>query len=275
MLQQKIIPVSVLRVFPDKQESQEDLLAVEEPLEIRLGFGPLDSRETRSLSVTMRTPGHDEELALGFLLSEGIVQGPSDIVQIRHCEKINAPDDWGNVIRAELSPETDLDWAKFHRNFYTTSSCGVCGKTSLEAVAAVCPFPLSEYPLKLSPEVIFGFEKAIQSHQAVFAATGGLHAAALFSASGELLLLREDIGRHNALDKLIGAACNRGIFPLKNHIILLSGRIGFELVQKAVMAGAGALVAIGAPSSLAKSLAEKYQLPLVGFLRNGRYNQYV
>ncbi|MDX2250436.1 MAG: formate dehydrogenase accessory sulfurtransferase FdhD [Bacteroidia bacterium] len=275
MYQQKVIPVSVLRVYQDRVESRDDLLAVEEPLEIRLGFGPLDNRVERNLAVTMRTPGHDEELVLGFLLSEGIVRRAGDVLRIFHCEKVKSPEARGNVVRVELSPDFEWYEGAFQRNFYMTSSCGVCGKTSLEAVQAACPFPVQSNRFQPKPEIVFSLEDSLKKHQAVFAATGGLHAAALFSSSGELILVREDIGRHNALDKLIGAAAKREMIPLAHHIILLSGRLGFELVQKAVMAGAGALVALGAPSSLAQSLAQQYGLTLIGFLREGRYNQYI
>ncbi|MEZ4825420.1 MAG: formate dehydrogenase accessory sulfurtransferase FdhD [Bacteroidia bacterium] len=270
----KISPVSVSRVNSDGRTEQSDLLAVEEPLEVRLGYGPVDRRASLSLAVTMRTPGHDEELALGFLLSEGIIAGQHDLLRLRHCEDV--PEEaQGNVIRAELSPDFPFDPGRFLRNFYTSSSCGVCGKASLDAVSAACP--VADNRIQFAPDsaVVLGLESALRGHQSVFSATGGLHAAALFSASGKLIFVREDIGRHNALDKLIGAAMVQGLLPLANHFILLSGRIGFELVQKAVMAGAGALVAFGAPSSLAVSLAEKYQLTLIGFLRENRYNQYV
>jgi FdhD protein len=268
-----IAPATVLKVSGETTADAADLLAVEEPLEIRLGFGPAADRQQRSLSVTMRTPGHDEDLALGFLLTEGIVGDSSAVLSLKHCT------DGGrqaaeNVIRIELHPRVEVPWERLERHFYVSSSCGVCGKASLEAVeAAGCPLLPAPRPL-LSAETLTNLPDRLRQHQPVFGHTGGLHAAALFDTSGRLLLLREDVGRHNALDKLIGAAALRGWLPLHNRVLLVSGRVSFELVQKALMAGIPLLAAVGAPSSLAVELASHFGQTLVGFLRDGRFNVY-
>lgn len=268
-----IAPVTILKFSGEEASEQPDLLAVEEPLEIRLGFGPSHDREQRSLSVTMRTPGHDEELALGFLLTEGIIEIPAQLLSLKHCTDAGRAEA-GNIIRAELRPEVTVDWVRLQRNFYTSSSCGVCGKASIEAVHAVaCPVLPAPKPW-LDAALLGQLPAQLRQHQAVFAHTGGLHAAALFDQTGRITLLREDVGRHNALDKLLGAAALRGLWPLHRYGLLLSGRISFELVQKSLAAGLPTLVAVGAPSSLAVQLAESAGQTLVGFLREGRMNVY-
>jgi FdhD protein len=216
----------------------------------------------------MRTPGHDAELAAGFLLSEGIITGPADILSLAHHADPRRPKERGNVLRATLAPGLALELDRLERHFYTTSSCGVCGKTSIDAVkAASCPTPLPAILIHQLPQ-------RQRAAQAVFEQTGGLHATALFSAAGELLLLREDVGRHNAFDKVVGAALLAGQLPLSQHIVLLSGRASFELVQKAALAGVAILAAVGAPSSLAVEAAEEFGLTLLGFVRNERFNIY-
>jgi len=268
-----IAPVTILKLSGEEASEQPDLLAVEEPLEIRLGFGPPDERQQRSLSVTMRTPGHDEDLALGFLLTEGIIYAPSQLLSLKHCTDAGRTEA-GNIIRAELRPDVPVDWIRLQRNFYTSSSCGVCGKASIEAVYAVaCPVLPTPEPW-LSADLLGRLPAQLRQHQAVFAHTGGLHAAALFDQTGKIVLLREDVGRHNALDKLLGAAARHGWWSLHRYGLLLSGRISFELVQKSLAAGLPALVAMGAPSSLAVQLAESVGQTLVGFLREGRMNVY-
>lgn len=251
--------------------SADDLLVVEEPLEIRLGYGPLEDRKELRLSVTMRTPGHDAELALGFLFTEGIVVDPSDVLRVEYCTQVK-PEEHGNVVRAELRPEVEPDPARWQRNFYTTSSCGVCGKSSLEAVHAQCRRAITPWG-ELDHAIITALPDRMREAQTVFRHTGGIHAAALFDRQGNLLLLREDIGRHNAVDKLIGATLLANL-PLATCQLLVSGRAGFELIQKSVVAGIPLMAAVGAPSSLAVTLARASGLTLIGFLRGDRFNVY-
>ncbi len=246
----------------------DDVLAVEEPLEIRLGYGRDGERLTKSISVTMRTPGNDAELATGFLFTEGIIQKRDQISAINTISE--------NIVQVVLAAEVLPDMQKLERNFYTTSSCGVCGKASIDAVKTVCELP-DAYPydnLACSAATICSLPDILRSQQSVFEQTGGIHACALFSIGGALLLMREDVGRHNALDKLIGAAFNENTLPLDKHILLLSGRASFELVQKAAMAGIKIIAAVGAPSSLAVQMAEDWNITLIGFLRGERFNIY-
>lgn len=270
-----VAPVSIERHDGPTLSAAQDILVTEEPLEIRLGHGPLDARQEFRLSVTMRTPGHDEELALGFLITEGVVADAADVVRIVPCENVKE-EERGNVVRAELHPDVELDPARWQRNLYTTSSCGVCGKSSIEAVHAQCARPLGARPLP-APGLITALPERMRAAQTVFQHTGGIHAAALFNERGELLLLHEDVGRHNAVDKVIGAMHARpnNQQPTTDHCILLvSGRAGFELVQKCVVAGIPAMAAVGAPSSLAVQLARDSGLLLIGFLRSERFNVY-
>ncbi len=246
-----------------------DLLATEEPMEIRLEYGPGNNRVQKSISVTMRTPGNDEELAAGFLFTEAIISKPADIVSITRPKSGN-----DGIIMVSLAENITLNTANLERNFYTTSSCGVCGKASIEAVRTACNIPDSFDRLRVPVSLIYQLPGLLRKQQEVFENTGGLHACALFDTSGKLLLSREDVGRHNALDKLVGAALNAGMIPLDNHILLLSGRASFELVQKAVMAGIKIVAAVGAPSSLAAEMAEEWGMTLIGFLRGERFNIY-
>ena len=251
-----------------------DYLAAEEPLEIRVGYEIDGQRQHRTLSVTMRTPGQDEELAAGFLLTEGIIQAKADVLGIIPCPDVKKAEEAGNVVRAELAAHVKVDFAAMERHFYTSSSCGVCGKTSIAAVrTASCPMLPTDGPY-LAYDVIHQLPERLRAAQAGFEQTGGQHAAALFSPAGELLLLREDVGRHNALDKLIGAALLADWLPLHQHVLLVSGRASFELVQKAAAAGLGVLAAVGAPSSLAVQAAESFGMTVLGFVRQGRYNIY-
>ena len=251
-----------------------DQLAAEEPLEIRLGYAVEGQRTHRTLAVTMRTPGHDEELAAGFLLSEGIIHAKRDLLGIRPCPDVRKPEEAGNVVRAELAGHVPVDFEGLERHFYTSSSCGVCGKTSIAAVRnASCPAPPAAGPL-VAPATIHALPDKLRAAQAGFAHTGGQHAAALFSVDGELLALREDVGRHNALDKLLGAALLAGHLPLQQHVLLLSGRASFELVQKAAAAGLGLVAAVGAPSTLAVQAADEFGITLLGFVRQQRFNSY-
>lgn len=266
-----VAPATITRYEAGSASSESDILVTEEPLEIRLGHGPAHDRKEIRLSVTMRTPGHDEELALGFLFTEGIISDPSQVLRVVRCEQVK-PEERGNVVRAELHPDADLDPAKWQRNFYTSSSCGVCGKSSIEQVRAACTRTIAHWG-PVDPAVITALPGRMRAAQTVFTHTGGIHAAALFNRAGKLLLLREDIGRHNAVDKVIGAALTARL-PMDQCQMLVSGRAGFELVQKCAMAGIPLMAAVGAPSSLAVQLAVDNGLTLIGFLRGERFNVY-
>lgn len=262
----------ITRVTNSQAIVQTDLLAQEEPLEIRLGYGHLTQREQMNLSVTMRTPGHDLELALGFLFTEGIITGYDDVESIHHCRDTGKQEERENVVRTELKPSVPLDHQKLQRNFYTSSSCGVCGKASIDAVRTTCPhipdgFTVAAARIHTLPDKLY-------EHQPGFEHTGGLHASALFNAEGICTDVREDVGRHNALDKVIGAMLMKRSVPLHDRLLLVSGRASFELVQKAAMAGIPVLAAVGAPSSLAVQLARDVNMTLLGFVRNNRFNIY-
>ena len=262
------------RVVREGSRSVADVLAVEEPLEIRLGYTREGRREQRSLSVTMRTPGEDFDLAVGFLFTEGILRSAAQIARLRTCG-VPAPDTGlRNVVRVDLTPDVEVDLKRMERHFYTTSSCGVCGKTSLEALEmAGCPAPLP-HTFRVPAGTIPKLPAALRSAQECFDRTGGLHAAALFDAEGNLLRVREDVGRHNALDKLIGSYLREEAIPLADRLLLVSGRASFELMQKALMAGIPILAAVGAPSSLAVELAQRFNVTLLGFVREDRFNIY-
>jgi len=222
----------------------------------------------------MRTPGHDFELAAGFLFTEGIVQDRGQIREIRGSQIAGNPRQAGNSVTVDLNPGVEVELERLERHFYTSSSCGVCGKASIEALQMQgCPVLPKNTPV-VSATAIHALPKALRDEQAVFERTGGLHAAALFNPDGKLLLLREDVGRHNALDKLIGAEMLAGHTPLNDNLLLVSGRASFELVQKALMAGIPILAAVGAPSSLAVETAQRFSMTLAGFVRDGRFNIY-
>jgi FdhD protein len=251
-----IITVPIRKVDPVSTSAEQDLVAVEEPLQIRLG--------DRDFAITMRTPGQDRELAAGFLFTEGVIQNPKQIRSI-------TSDDLGSVT-VELAPGVEIDFAA--RNFYVTSSCGICGKASIDGLkAARCSSPPHRVP-KVDAAVIPQLPDKLRQSQPVFSHTGGLHGAGLFNAAGDLLAVREDEGRHNAVDKLIGAMILQSKTPLHENILMLSGRISFELVQKALMAGIPIVAAVGAPSSLAIETALHFGMTLIGFLRGPRYNVY-
>ncbi len=244
----------------------EDLLAVEAPLEIRIIYGPEKVRQQKNISVTMCTPGNDQELATGFLFTEGIISGKEDV---RKCFSPG-----NNIIVADLLPGILFDMQKLERHFYTSSSCGVCGKTFIQAVKNILSKKEIKDKITIHAAVLNRLPEALSNHQQVFEQTGGLHASALFDLNGNRLLSREDVGRHNALDKLIGASLMNGTVPLDKHILLLSGRACFELIQKAAMAGIKVVCAVGAPSSLAVELAKETDMTLIGFLRDKRFNIY-
>lgn len=250
---------------------ETDALAVEEPLEIRIGFRENGKLVHRAVSITMRTPENDFELAAGFLFTEGILNSKEQIETIKHCGKF--PNN-RNTVRVNLTLGTAIDFARLSRNFYTTSSCGVCGKSSLEALnVGARPIERKNRPI-VSAATIHELPKKIRERQKVFDQTGGLHAAALFDADGSLIDLKEDVGRHNAVDKLIGARFLENDLPLADKILFLSGRASFELLQKAVMAQIPVVCAVGAPSSLAVAAAREFNVTLLGFIRDGRFNIY-
>lgn len=255
-----------------------DHIAVEEPLEIRVLYQNEDGEKiNRTISVTMRTPGHDSDLALGFLYTEGIIQGLSDVLDVSHCGPVLNQAMAQNIVRVNLEKNVRVKLSSLERNSFTNSSCGVCGKTSLEALRTKLPenlAMLSKEGPYCSPEVVMQLPDLLRSAQSLFEKTGGLHASALFTTSGTLIEVREDVGRHNALDKLIGYALQKQMVPFLDGVLLVSGRVSFELVQKASMAGIAIIVAVGAPSSLALELAEERGISLVGFVRNQRFNVY-
>ncbi|HKK78974.1 MAG TPA: formate dehydrogenase accessory sulfurtransferase FdhD [Phaeodactylibacter sp.] len=264
----------ILQVKAGQQTEQSDLVACEEPLEIKLAFGPADNRQHRSLAITMRTPGQDEELAIGFLFTEGIIGRAEEVIGVRHVGQALSPESAENILLIELAPELPLDFDKLNRHFYTSSSCGVCGKASIEMLRAVnMYYPRKGYPVFTAGQ-IRSFPTQLSAQQSLFDQTGGIHASASFGPDGQLLHLREDVGRHNAMDKLIGQALQSGNFPLREQAVMVSGRLSFELVQKASMAGLPMLLAVGAPSTLAVELAEENGMTLVGFLRGARFNVY-
>jgi FdhD protein len=256
----------------DSLAETDDLVAVEEPMQIRLDYLNDDIPTEKNISVTMRTPGFDFELAAGFLFTEGILKSALHIDYINYCKKV-ANESKENVVKVVLKKEAIVNLSTADRNFYITGSCGVCGKTSIEAIEQQSCFK-NGFNLKITNEQIFGLMPQMQAQQVNFKYTGGIHACALFDAKGHLLILREDVGRHNALDKLIGHFVIKNELPLNQHILLLSGRISFELVQKAAMAGISIVVAVGAPSSLAIDTAEKTGITLIGFLKEKSMNIY-
>ena len=244
--------------------AREDQLAVEEPLEIRLGG--------QSLAVTMRTPGHDEELVAGFLLAERVIEGPEDIDVIAHYAGPEDDPRIGNVINVLLNRPGPAGHERLHRSFFTSSACGVCGKSSLAALDTDL-VPIADAP-SVSLEALYAIGPALAAAQTTFEQTGGLHAAALFDLGGQLLAVREDVGRHNAVDKVVGHMLRQGCVPLDRHILMVSGRASFEIMQKALVARIPVVAAISAPSSLAVQLALANGVTLIGFLRPGRLNVY-
>ena len=257
-----------------EHEHSADVLAVEEPLEIRLGLNENGKSKHRAISITMRTPGADLELAAGFLFTEGILDRAEQITKIRHCGLSGKNKDLQNTVVVELTDGVEIDFKHLERNFYTTSSCGVCGKSSIEALRTGVKKLENDHRSTVSSAIIHSLPNTLRAQQDVFDQTGGLHASALFNLKGELGIVREDVGRHNALDKVIGTKFLAGELPLSDNILLVSGRASFELVQKALMAGIPILAAVGAPSSLAVELAAEYGMTLIGFVRDGRFNIY-
>lgn len=261
----------VLRVREGRRESDKDTLAVEEPFEIRIAWTDEGAPRVESVAVTMRTPGDDFELVAGFLHGEGMVREADDLLELTYC---SGPEEQEyNVVEARLAPGLVVDVEALRRNFYTTSSCGVCGKASLDAVGAIGCTMLSPGP-EIAAELAAELPARLRERQSVFARTGGLHAAGLFDTEGHPSYVMEDVGRHNAVDKVVGKALLERALPATESILVVSGRASFELVQKAVAAGIPLFVAVGAPSSLAVDLAERFGQTLLGFTRGGGFNVY-
>ncbi len=250
----------ILRWDGDAASELQDELAEEEPLDIRV--------RGRAISVTMRTPGHDAELALGFLLTEGIIRAADDVLRVERCGRNEA----GNVLNVVLAPQVPVDFARLTRHVFASSSCGLCGKATIESVHA--QFPPICSGLRVDVELLASLPQQMRAAQPTFDRTGGLHAAALFDASGNLIVVREDVGRHNAVDKVIGHCLRSGLFPMDRHILLVSGRSSFEIIQKALAARVPLVAAVSAPSSLAVDFAIESGQTLIGFLRGRRMNIY-
>ena len=258
-----VVRIDVQRADGYEVEAISDVLAVEEPLEIRVaseGAAPI------TVSLTMRTPGNDADLAVGYLFTEGIVRRREEIIGVDPCRS--------GAIRVELTPDAARDLSRLDRHSYTSSSCGACGKRSTDALRATPAWPLRPAEPMVGMELVRSLPDALRDAQRLFATTGGLHASALFDLDGRLIVLREDVGRHNALDKVIGAELRAGRLPADDRILIVSGRVSFELVQKSLMAGIPIIAAIGAPSSLAVELARDANMTLIGFVRSNRFNIY-
>lgn len=255
--------VEIRRLDGDARSMASDAVAVEEPLEIRV--------RGRSVAVTMRTPGHDEELAAGFLLTEGVIGSAADISEIAHCQSGEAKQT-GNVVNVFLASGVEVDFKKLTRHVFASSSCGLCGKAAIDSVLQT--YPTMNSSLRVSAEVLETLPAKLRGAQTAFDATGGLHAAALFDSTGRMLVAREDVGRHNAVDKVVGWALQQGLVPLAGCVLLVSGRVSYEIVQKALAAGLPMVCAVSAPTSLAVELARESGLTLVGFLRGRTMNLY-
>lgn len=261
----QVIKVNITKVAQGKATLCDDDLAAEEPLEIRLVYGKITERIKKSISVTMRTPGNDKELGIGFLFTEGI---------INNSEQVSGVNSEGNILEISLNENETPFLNNSERNFYTTSSCGICGKSSIDAVRTFSKYKNQPDNIFIKADLLYALPDKLREKQSVFESTGGLHASALFEPDGKFILLREDVGRHNALDKIIGSAFLNNELPLYNKILLLSGRASFELIQKAAMAGIKVIAAVGAPSGLAVDMAKESGITLIGFLRNERFNIY-
>lgn len=268
------LEINVSKVSGAAEQSLADLVAVEEPLEIRLGYSTPDGRTASSISITMRTPGHDADLATGFLFTESIIKRSQDVESVQPCGP-PAPDSGNhNIVRVELAPDVEIDLGRLQRHFYTTSSCGVCGKSSLDALHVIGVERRPDGGTRFPRDMLVGLPDKLRNAQKTFAETGGLHAAAAFDSDGELLVTREDVGRHNAVDKVIGVLLAKDLLPADDLGLIVSGRTSFELMQKTLMAGMPLLAAVSAPSSLAVQLAREFNVSLIGFLRGDTFNIY-
>jgi len=260
--------IQIHKISNTEANETEDKVAVEEPLQIQSEYSTATGKMLKDIAVTMRTPGNDEELAAGFLFTEGIIKDKDAISEIKrsHADE--------NMVQVILREGIIPVLGNAARNFYTTSGCGVCGKASIDAINTVSSFAMVKDNIHIDASILYHLQDSIKAEQKVFEDTGGIHASALFDTAGKFIMLREDVGRHNALDKIIGAALMNNELPLNNCLLFLSGRASFELVQKTVMAGIRFIVAVGAPSSLAVEMAKDNGITLTGFLRNDRFNIY-
>ena len=268
MLIKKTEQILITKIINGKIIEVVDELAIEEPLEIQIVYSTPNGRMQKNISVTMRTPGNDEELTAGFLFTEGVIKNVHEISTIAHL-----PFDVNRVL-VTLSENVKPSLNNAQRNFYTTSSCGICGKGSIDAISVAAVYPTTQDEICIKATVLFTLSDLVKKEQKIFQNTGGIHASALFSLKGELLLVREDVGRHNALDKVIGNRFLENQLPLNDNILFLSGRASFELIQKAFMAGIKIIVAVGAPSSLALEMAKECGITLIGFLKEEKFNIY-
>jgi FdhD protein len=250
-----------------------DEVAIEEPLEFSICFGPDSSRSNKNIAITMRTPGNDFELAIGFLFSEGVINNKNDILSVSRNKELVDDSNAENTVLIELNESVKVDPDKI-RNFYINSSCGICGSSMVEGISKIQPIDSHASNLEIEESVLRQLPENLRQKQDAFGLTGGLHASALFNVNGEILHLFEDVGRHNALDKLIGQQINENALPLSRYGLMLSGRTSFELVHKSALAGIPIIVAIGAPSSLAIEAAWEYEITLIGFLNSDRFNIY-
>ena len=266
--------IDVSKVIGDQCISRADSVAVEEPLEIQLSYPSAEGAAAKSISITMRTPGDDAALAIGFLYTEGIIQSGKQLESVEHCGAPVSKNGLKNIIRVKLKSGVDVDLKKLQRHFYTTSSCGVCGKTSLDALRVTGQKSLSDKTTMFCREIIITWPEILREKQHIFTKTGGLHAAAIFNQEGKLLFIKEDIGRHNAVDKVIGALLLEDELPAHKLALMVSGRASFELMQKSLVAGIPLLAAVSAPSSLAVQLAIEFDMTLIGFLRKDKFNIY-
>jgi len=261
------VPVRATTVREGRHDERSDRVATEEPLEIRIARG---ADADFPLAVTMRTPGNDFELAVGLLVSEGIVRSGDDVVSVRYCSEA---EQLYNVVTVQLRGDVTIDRAHLARNLTMSSACGVCGKASIDAIRTEACAPIAPGPV-VDGDVVAALPHRLREHQRLFESTGGLHAAGLFDATGGLAFVREDIGRHNAVDKIVGALCMQGLLPVSDRVLVVSGRASFEIMQKAAAAGIGFVAAVGAPSSLAVQTAQELGITLCGFVRDGGFNMY-
>ena len=266
--------IEISKVDGSRISKRRDDIAVEEPLEIQVSTPGADGSAAKSVSITMRTPGADHELAVGFLFTEGIIQSADQVLSVRHCGEEDPDSGLKNIVRVEIDPEVDLQLDRLERHFYTTSSCGVCGKASLDALRVTGLASLAAQQPVFSSQTLVDMPAKVREQQPLFSKTGGLHAAAIFGSDGEIAIVKEDVGRHNATDKAIGSLFLGGQLPGYELALLVSGRASFELVQKALVAGIPLLAAVGAPSSLAVQTAREFDMTLIGFLRDGTFNIY-
>jgi len=268
------LAIDISKVNAEQRITVEDHVAVEEPLEIQMGAASAAGAAAKSISITMRTPGHDVDLALGFLYTEAIITSAGQVKTADFSGPADAETGLRNIVRVELEAGVEIDLGRLQRHFYTTSSCGVCGKSSIDALRVTGCDSLTGKGATYPRQLILDLPDKLSQQQQLFSQTGGLHAAAIFDEQGEIICVREDVGRHNAVDKVIGALLLEGGLPATNLGLLVSGRASFELVQKALVAGLPTLVAVSAPSSLAVALANEYDMTLIGFLRGSRFNIY-